>query len=72
MNIISSLLTQRAGVLQRAKFVSLCAFIAILLFFPGASHTRAQTTPITRQETLRGTITPERDWWDVLHYDLAV
>ena len=21
---------------------------------------------------LRGTITPERDWWDVQHYDLSV
>ena len=28
--------------------------------------------PITRQEMLRGTITPEREWWDVLHYDLSV
>ena len=31
-----------------------------------------QTTPVTRQETLRGSITPEREWWDLLHYDLAV
>src|SRR5688572_11306353 len=31
-----------------------------------------QTTPVTRQEVLRGSITPEREWWDVLHYDLAV
>ncbi|MFI5129625.1 MAG: M1 family metallopeptidase [Chitinophagales bacterium] len=26
----------------------------------------------TRQDTLRGTIGPERAWWDVLHYDLSV
>ncbi len=32
----------------------------------------AQTGPVTRQETLRGSVTPEREWWDVLHYDLAV
>lgn len=33
----------------------------------------AQTeTPSTRQEMLRGSITPEREWWDVLHYQLAV
>jgi aminopeptidase N len=32
----------------------------------------AQDKPITREETLRGSITPERDWWDVLHYDLSV
>lgn len=26
----------------------------------------------TRQDTLRGSITPERRWWDLLHYDLRV
>src|SRR5687767_14803488 len=26
----------------------------------------------TRQEILRGAITPEREWWDVVHYDLSV
>src|SRR5687767_13529938 len=32
----------------------------------------AKTEPVTRQETLRGSITPEREWWDVLHYQLQV
>jgi aminopeptidase N len=32
----------------------------------------AQTQDISRQEMLRGSITPEREWWDVLHYDLKV
>jgi aminopeptidase N len=27
---------------------------------------------ITRQDTLRGSITPERAWWDVLHYGIVV
>src|SRR6185503_13030697 len=31
-----------------------------------------QAEPITRQETLRGSVTPEREWWDVLHYHLQV
>jgi len=26
----------------------------------------------TRDDELRGAITPERAWWDLLHYDLAV
>jgi aminopeptidase N len=26
----------------------------------------------SRQDTLRGSITPERAWWDVVHYDIAV
>lgn len=37
-----------------------------------AGHPLAQTGNVTRQETLRGSITPEREWWDVLHYHLAV
>lgn len=32
----------------------------------------AQTGSVTRQETLRGSVTPEREWWDVLHYHLAI
>ena len=35
---------------------------------PQAPQAEAITPPITRQETLRGSITPERKWWDVLHY----
>jgi aminopeptidase N len=31
-----------------------------------------QAEPISRQETLRGSLTPEREWWDVLHYHLQV
>lgn len=26
----------------------------------------------TRQDTLRGSVTPERSWWDLQHYDLEV
>lgn len=58
--------------LRPGKIGVLCALLAIWIGSPGASSARAQTTPITRQETLRGSITPEREWWDVLHYDLAV
>lgn len=32
----------------------------------------AQTQPPTRQEILRGSVTPEREWWDLMHYHLAV
>ena len=38
----------------------------------GSSYPFAQTEKITRQEMLRGSITPEREWWDVLHYHLKV
>src|SRR6476469_682780 len=36
------------------------------------SEAQVQEQTPTRQEILRGTITPEREWWDVLHYDLSV
>jgi len=49
--------------------------IAIAVVLPlliVSSHVFAQSQAITRQEMLRGTVTPEREWWDVLHYDLKV
>src|SRR5918999_1643315 len=38
----------------------------------GSGYLSAQTENITRQELLRGSVTPEREWWDVLHYHLKV
>jgi aminopeptidase N len=53
--------------------------IAILLqvhvgasYLSGEISQTPQTEAITRQETLRGSVTPEREWWDVLHYHLQV
>ncbi len=40
--------------------------------FAQATHIVTKTEPISRQEMLRGSITPEREWWDVLRYDLSV
>lgn len=33
---------------------------------------RAQQSTFDRQDTLRGSITPERVWWDLTHYDLNI
>src|SRR4249920_2781217 len=38
-----------------------CLFISI-----------SEAQKFNRQDTLRGTITPERAWWDVLRYDIQV
>jgi aminopeptidase N len=49
--------------------------MAIALFLHAAICVQtlfAQTEPPSRQEILRGTVTPEREWWDVLHYHLAI
>lgn len=43
----------------------------LILLQTGSSHF-AQTDKVTRQEMLRGSITPEREWWDVQHYHLKV
>src|SRR5215470_17878891 len=50
----------------------LVAIAVLLLLQTGSGYVIAQTQDITRQEMLRGSITPEREWWDVLHYDLKV
>jgi aminopeptidase N len=52
--------------------ITLFAIALILQLHAGASSLLAQTEPVTRQETLRGSITPEREWWDVQHYHLKV
>ncbi|MFY0631675.1 MAG: M1 family metallopeptidase [Flavobacteriaceae bacterium] len=41
-------------------------FLIFLVSFSGF----AQQTNFSKQDTLRGSITPERVWWDLLHYDL--
>lgn len=44
-------------------------YITSLLLFV-CSHTIAQN--FTKQDTLRGSITPERAWWDLTHYHLDI
>ena len=48
------------------------AIALLLLMQIGATSVFAQTENITRQEILRGSVTPEREWWDLLHYHLKV
>ena len=45
-------------------------FISLLLIFVTFSHSLAQQSNFSKQDTLRGSITPERIWWDLLHYNL--
>ena len=55
----------------RAAVLAAIAGLAIAGAAPIAFQAPAPK-PVTRQEMLRGSITPEREWWDVLHYDLSV
>lgn len=47
-------------------------FLMISLALLTAMTAGAQQTTFTRADTLRGTITPPRAWWDVKAYDLHV
>jgi aminopeptidase N len=51
-------------------------FTPLLLFVPARlsffAPLQNQDAPVSRQEMLRGSVTPEREWWDVLHYELSV
>lgn len=51
------------------KKILLLIAITVFLFQTISAQTE---TPPTRQEILRGSITPEREWWDLQHYDLSV
>ena len=44
--------------------------ITLFLIFLTSIVGFAQQPNFSKQDTLRGSITPERVWWDLLHYDL--
>ncbi len=47
----------------------LFVFIVLLGF---SISSIAQKTEFTKQDTLRGSITPEREWWDLTYYHLKI
>lgn len=52
-----------------------CLLIALgcsLGMFHCLAQPSGEREKFTHQDTLRGSIGPEREWWDVLHYDLHV
>ena len=54
--------------MRKIKLVAVALFLTLQIA-PGSFQAQ---TDVTRQETLRGSITPEREWWDLLRYDLQV
>ncbi|MDP2559771.1 M1 family metallopeptidase [Psychrobium sp. 1_MG-2023] len=57
---------------MRKTIALIVACSLVLLVSPSALTAHEHTPPITAQENLRGSITPERAWWDVHHYHLTV
>lgn len=54
---------------MRKQLVNKKPWAAILLLLPAAAFNQ---TAFTKADTLRGTLTPERTWWDVQRYEVAV
>jgi aminopeptidase N len=58
------------------QIISPLLFVALVASFlpaQGQAQTTSREKPETRSpEVLRGSITPERQWWDLLHYDLSI
>lgn len=50
----------------------LLPLITICLFKTTSAQLLQDNNQFTRQDTLRGSITPERAWWDLKYYDLDV
>ncbi len=60
--------------LRPSAFISGPIRLAIVaaLFLPVPEPVHAQGPGLTRADTVRGSITPERAWWDVVFYDLHI
>ncbi len=52
--------------------IVLATIVFIFLCVPAGAQPGTQQKKYTRADSLRGSITPEREWWDALHYDLHV
>lgn len=46
------------------------SYLILVALLAGPMSLNAQE--FTRQDTLRGSVTPERAWWDLVYYDLAI
>ena len=46
--------------------------LVILILFTSVITLNAQSREFTRQDTLRGSVTPEREWWDLTWYHLDI
>ena len=56
--------------MKNIRLTPLLALLLLALFF--AKSARAQSPAFTLDDTLRGSITPQRVWWDLKFYDLKV
>ncbi|MEP3836992.1 MAG: M1 family metallopeptidase [Algibacter sp.] len=57
---------------MKNTYCILIAFLITPLFFLNAQGLLSEKTKFTKQDTLRGSITPEREWWDLTYYHLDI
>ncbi|WP_248723926.1 M1 family metallopeptidase [Seonamhaeicola sp. ML3] len=53
------------------KFIFI-VLIALITIQSNSQNILKEKTKFTRQDTLRGSITPEREWWDLTYYHLDI
>jgi aminopeptidase N len=56
--------------MKRHSFLSSVLLMTLGIFMPG--KVSSQVPVFNRQDTLRGSITPERAWWDLTYYHLDI
>jgi len=54
--------------MKKFPFIRTASFLCLSL----ACHALAQNAHFTHQDTLRGSLSPERTWWDLCHYHLDI
>ncbi len=54
------------------KKTIIAALVSLLFIQNSVAQPLHQKTAFTHQDTLRGSVTPERAWWNVLRYDIEV
>ena len=58
--------------MNKNLFIILLLLLITPLSFINAQGLLQEKNNFTRQDTLRGTITPEREWWDLTYYHLDI
>lgn len=59
------------GFLRICSAFLITIFVLALVVDSDAQEVK-ENDKFTRADRLRGSITPEREWWDLLHYDLSI
>ncbi|PWH83201.1 peptidase M1 [Algibacter marinivivus] len=57
---------------MKNNFSLIIVFLISPLFFLNAQGLLSEKNVFTKQDTLRGSITPEREWWDLTYYHLDI